>query len=409
MALPSKMQAFFSKSENPAADLAKQNQHKTMDGIRQIGDNIYLLDYQNDYYLDDLLSKGMKSVAELVSFATQKFTAGGKFTVNRKNMFGCTSFDAKTPEGEHILARNFDFKEAPCFVVWTHPENAYSSISVADCNFMLFGSKNNRPSESNKFQALLAPYACVDGINEKGLSIAVLQIKTAATNQKQPGISNPNYVIGLDSFPEAYKLVSENRKPLVDITTTTMIRAVLDKCATVEEAIALLSGFRMHDSLYCCYHYQLCDAYGKSVVLEYVGNQLHVIDNNSELFCDDGISSQYVSNYYVTCNHGDEKAEEHGEDRTKHVVDMLKEKDCVLTEMEAMDLLNRVKLNYQHPKYPWRVVALWSSVYNSDAKTLKIAVNMDYTKIYTFKVDEPYTIVKTESSDAKYDFHWDYL
>lgn len=59
-----------------------------------------------------------------------------------------------------------------------------------------------------------APYMAMDGINEKGFSIGVLEIKSKATKQ------------------------NTGKKPII---TTVAIRASLDKCETENEAMKLLS------------------------------------------------------------------------------------------------------------------------------------------------------------------------
>lgn len=364
------------------ASYFKEHQQKTLDTIQKLDDNIFLIDYKNDYCLDELLEEGVSSTLDLVDFATKKITFGAPVLSLGELDGGCSTFEARTPDGDHTLARNFDFKNAPCFVLWTHPENAYASIAVVDCNFMLYGTYVNKKNKLNSYQALLAPYCCVDGINEKGLSIAVLQIRAEATEQDDDGKK--------------------------DITTTAMIRAVLDKCATVDEAVEFLKTVNMHDSLFTRYHYQIIDK-EKSVVVEYVGDELNVIDNTGEIYADDGIDEQYVTNYYVTIDNKDDEAENHGQDRAAHIVKNLKEKGGVMTELESMDLLSQVKLCYDHPKYPWRIVALWSSVYNSEKCTLKIAANTDYKNIYTFSVNEPLKVQARDALENTYDIEWDYL
>ena len=60
----------------------------------------------------------------------------------------------------------------------------------------------------------------------------------------------------------------------VDLTTTTAIRLLLDKAATVDEAIALLGQYDMNSSIGAAHHLSLADASGKSVVVEYVGGEM---------------------------------------------------------------------------------------------------------------------------------------
>lgn len=382
---------FFENSYNKATNAFKQVQN--MFSVHVLDEHIYLLDFQADYAIDELLRTGVSSIGDLVKFVV----ARSPFLNPKKELGvcaggGCSTFDAFTPSGDHTLGRNFDFKDAPCFVLWTHPQNHYASISVIDTNFMVYGTKRHKYKKTNSAQTIFAPYCCVDGLNDQGLSIAVLQVKACPTRQ-----------------------IDVHKK---NITTTAMIRGVLDTCANVDEAIAFLSKYNMHDSLGCLYHYQIIDRSGRSVVAEYVSDKLYVYEKGNDARCvagsvfeDDGIDFQYVTNFTVTKDIGDAKIEQHGEDRAETIVDVLKEKKGVMTELESMDLLSHVKLNYKHPKYPWNIVALWSAVYNTNQGTLKLAANMDYSRIYTFRIDRPCEVISTESiSHSAYPTkEWSYL
>lgn len=373
--------------------LSKSKKYLTRYGVRQLDSNIYLIDYKNDYDIDTILKEGMSSIGELIKFiATRSPFDEQDFSVGTAKGGGCSTFETRTPEGDHILGRNFDFKAAPCFVLWTHPSNHYASLSVIDGNFLTYGDTHNKFSKKHSAQILMAPYCCVDGINEKGLSIAVLQIKAKATKQTDPSKKN--------------------------ITTTTMIRGVLDTCRNVDEAVELIRKYNMHDSLFCCYHYHITDASGRSVVVEYIDNVLHVYERGSEscdvsgsVYEDDGLGFQYVTNYSVTKDIGSFEIEQHGEDRAEAMINALKDKNFVMTEEQAMDLLSHVRLDYDHPKYPWRIVALWSAVYNNNACTLKLAANTDYSRIYTFAVDKPGVVI-SQYAQEKSEYsrkEWGYL
>lgn len=371
----------------------QERRKETRNSAKILDKNIVLLDYKNNYDLNGLLKKGISNIAELITFVAKlsKYDESD-FTIGTAKGGGCSSFNAFTPDGDHIMGRNFDFKTAPCLVLWTHPEGNYSSLSVVDQNFITYGNKRNVFNGKNTAQLLLAPYCCVDGINEKGLSIAVLQIKAKATQQNNP--------------------------VRTDITTTAMVRAVLDTCADVDEAVKLFRKINMHDSLYCCYHYFLTDSSGRAVVVEYIDNKLHIYEKNSEkytvensVFENDGYKLAYVTNYSVTKDVGSFEIEQHGYDRTDAIKDAFVKKNDVMTEIEAMDLLSYVKLDYDHPRYPWRVEALWSAVYNSNKCTMKIAAGMDYLKIYTFSVNEPCKVLMNEKiEESEYPAaSWDYL
>lgn len=315
--------------------------------FKQLDKNIFLLNYKNNYGLDELLAKGVSNVGELAVFVQKYFKAGKGDVKFNGGGFACTTFNSFNEDGDHILARNFDYKDAPCIVIWTAPENGYKSVGVTTTNVMLYGAKLGE--KENKNRLLMAPYTCMDGVNEKGLSIAVLELKTKAVKQQT------------------------GKTP---ITTTVMIRAVLDKCATVEEAIDLFSKYDMHDSLFCAYHYQITDASGKSVVIEYIDNKMVVDKVDHE--------RQYVLNFYHTPNTPIEKG--FGYTREKWLHEEFAETGMVMSEDRALKILERCKLYYKH-KRGYMITSLWSAVYNCNKKTVRLCVGMDYSKKYDFSVD----------------------
>ena len=110
--------------------------------------------------------------------------------------------------------------------------------------------------------SVAAPFAPMDGMNEKGLCVAVLMI------QDRPGFQQ------------------DTGRP--DLTTTTAVRLLLDKAADVEEAVDLLSQYDMHASAGMMVHFALADATGHSVVVEYIDNEMVVTE------------TEVVTNYYLS-------------------------------------------------------------------------------------------------------------
>ncbi|MFR1297633.1 MAG: linear amide C-N hydrolase [Coprobacillus cateniformis] len=129
---------------------------------------------------------------------------------------------------------------------------------------------------------MAAPYAPLDGLNEKGLSIGVLLIPDEATNQQTDKI---------------------------DITATTAVRLVLDKASTVDEAIEFLKQYDMHSSAKSAYHFQIADANGKSVVVEYINNEISLVKDDK--------SYQMATNFLLTPGDYDFG---HGQDRYEKMI-----------------------------------------------------------------------------------------
>lgn len=129
----------------------------------------------------------------------------------------CSAFTAKLENGDEIFARNYDFTKTNTAIVHTNPKGRYSSISTIDLQFLGIDPDSNLDSLENKAKALTDPYVPLDGINEKGLSVAIFityQGGGAPTNQQTEKI---------------------------DITSTTMIRLMLDYASSVDEAVNLVS------------------------------------------------------------------------------------------------------------------------------------------------------------------------
>ena len=201
--------------------------------------------------------------------------------------------------------------------------------------------------------ALAAPYAPLDGVNEAGLAVGVLLIDTEPTNQ-------------------------ETDK--VDITTTTAIRMMLDSCATVDEAVALLGQYDMHSSANSCYHFQIADASGASVIVEYIGDEMSILEPGDAttmgaLSGEAGVTYQAATNFLLTPGEYDFGG---GQDRYQVLMETLSAADGVLSEDEAMDLLQSVSREVQIRDDGSVFQTQWSVVYNLDDLTVSIIMGGKY-------------------------------
>ncbi len=347
---------------NNTRTLAKKAQLDTLSTLKQIDDNVWVMEYKCSYGLDGILEKGTKGIMDAVRFL-QKQVKMPPLKVNPENDgFACSTFNAKTPEGAYLLGRNFDYKAAPCLVCWTNPEKGYKSMSVVNTTFFIHGTKYFTMAKAkNHLRSLAAPYTSMDGINEKGFSIAVLEIKSKATKQ------------------------STGKKPII---TTVAIRAALDKCATVKEGIELFASYDMQDLLGINYHYQLADAQGNSAIIEYVDNKMVVISQEKDK------ENLVLTNYFLTP--GGDNHDGRGYDRYEKIETTLKANQGEISEEDAMKLLSEVTLHYRHPALKHMVITLWSSVYNCSEKSMLMCAGMDYDTMYKFFVDKPCEVVKVK-------------
>ena len=230
-----------------------QAELRTLNTIERVDDtDLFTMTYLGDYGLDDFLAQGGASNDnELLDFLMQKLLKGLPLRFDIPDL-GCSTFAAETPEGDAIFGRNFDMYYSPALFVRTAPEDGYRSISMVNLSYIGFGEDKLPTSLLDSLLTLAAPYVPLDGLNEKGLAVGVLLIDTEPTDQ-------------------------QTDKP--DITTTTAIRLLLDRAATVDEALALLSQYDMHASANSCYHFQIADAAGRAVVVEYIGDEMNVVES----------------------------------------------------------------------------------------------------------------------------------
>lgn len=334
--------------------LIRKAEDETLNTLKMIHPGIFMLDCRFDYALDKLLETGVTDVLGMARFIQKQARTLRPVLNTKPDGFACSAFNAEDPSGHVLMGRNFDYKESPCVVLWTHPENGYRSINTLTVNFMAYGIKHQRIDRIRRPSRLIgSPYVCMDGMNEKGLAIAILEIKAEPTKQRT------------------------GRTPVIP---PVIVRAVLDRCASVGEAVAEFEKYDMNDLIGVNYHYMLADATGAGAIVEYVDDRMHVIypDNGGGLV---------LTNYFLTEGGNNERGR--GFDRRDDIISGLGSCGGVLGDMRAMELLSSATLFYKHPKYPHMVTTCWSSVFDMTGGTQLTCCSMDYSKAYRFSVFSP--------------------
>ena len=320
----------------------------TIESLTNIREDFYMVNYKNDYYLEELLKKGGKGILEIYNYFYSKF--GNYYDINIKPSqkdFSCSSFNVLNKNDRNLFGRNFDYQHSPSFIVWTQPKNGYKSISFSLGLFL--GITNIENIVKDKL--LLIPYSPLDGLNEHGLGISVLVAQQKYSNHQ----TNPTKL---------------------NISTTIAMRAVLDHCKTTEEAIQLFDKYNMHDidiSNSTSFHFFITDNNAKSAVIEYVNNEMKVIRNHEFNFSD----YVYVTNFYLNKPIGEDNKS--GLNRYKILEEKLQNDNLRFDPEEAMDLLKNVS----------QTTTVWSNVYNTKNLDLLTSYNHSYSSLYKFNVLEP--------------------
>ncbi len=331
-----------------------QGEARTLLSVKEVGDTgIYEVNYAADYKLDELLESGGAATEEqLVQFILKTMLKGLPIEVPYEiPNLACSTFFAKTPENGYILGRNLDNQTTDLAVVKTSPKDGYSSVSVVNLSFLGYNETYTPDKLADRINTLATAYFPLDGVNEKGLAIGVLQLQAPATAQ-------------------------DNGKP--DVGTTLAIRAMLDNCKDVDEAISFLESVDMYAAAQGCYHFQIADANGKSVVVSYVDNEMVVTEET------DGFIA--ATNFYL--HDVPFEYEKQGLDRYEILKNELTEKKSVLSAEEGMNLLNAARITGTDPDEKGRVYSTqWSAIYDLTNPSLSLCADMNYEDVHVYYPD----------------------
>lgn len=339
---------------------------------------VYQLTISGDYYFDDFLAQGGASNdTDLISFITQSITKG-IIPMNLKTTdIACSAFTADTEDGDRVFGRNYDFSPTNTAIVYTNPgKGRHASYSTVDLHFLGLAQDQDVEGLSKQILTLAAPYAPLDGVNDAGVACGIFM-----------------------SYQGDGKGVAtdiDTEKP--DLTSTTLLRLILDYADSVEDAVALVEQYDLHDSTNCVFHYMIADSTGRSAILEWVGEDadndsdgserhLNVIWNDTDELSDSD-DWQVITNFIKTPGYYNDTDEKHGFDRYECLSERLREQNGVVAdEEEAMSLLAQVgRRNWDNDdRNSWTI---HSVVYNLTDKTVLWVGNEHYgEEQYTFRFD----------------------
>jgi hypothetical protein len=317
------------------------NHIRTMLSVNKESDSLYVMKNYECTDTKAMLDSNSDSANSFLSWVLDNHMYGmpNFFNIDKSHVgFGCATFAAVTPEGEHVFGRNFDLMETDALLIYSHPEGAYESIGIADIG--IFGvsqsSAVSPDSPLGKFIMVMMPYFVVDGMNEKGVGAGILQLTIEEPHQ-------------------------DNGKP--DLLVFCAIRGILDYCASVDEALVLLESYDIHSDL-GNYHLFITDKSGRYVVVEWLDGEMVVTEHPC---CTNSVIAP--GEFY---DMGDP-------DSRKGTIESCLGSDHVVTEEEAMEILDKV-----HNKR----MTEWSCVYNLEDFTVSICLDADYSKVYTFCVED---------------------
>ncbi len=243
---------------------------RTISSLKPIeGTNLYTMECFADYHFDEFLEQGASSNIDYYKYVNGVIDSSISIGVPAEGATdACSAFTFKDSGGRRYMARNYDYKTNPVMLLVTSPENAYKSISTVNLNCLGFNSENAPKMLDLKLFG--APYFPTDGVNEKGISVSLLQV----------------------NFSRKQK---DESKQTIGIYAA--VRLILDHADTVDKAVELIDGYNMYFDSSLMAHLFVADSKGNSELIEFVDGQTHVIENFEPF--------QIASNFNATEEHFD--------------------------------------------------------------------------------------------------------
>lgn len=313
--------------------------------ITELAEGLSVVRYEGDYGFNEFIEQGgAASDAEVVEYVSSRIMSNIPGLIFGGNPFGCSTISVDGLDGGYLFGRNFDWDRCQALIVSSKPEDGYASVSTVNMDFIQAGGVDIS-SLPDQVQAAVGLYAPLDGMNENGLAVSVNMIRDSDTIEQETG------------------------KP--DLTTTTAIRLLLDKAADVEEALELLEQYDLHASMGMMVHFALADATGRSVVVEYVENQMVVTD------------TPVVTNFYLAQGEKYGIGTEQSHTRYGILTQALETKEA-MSEAEVRDVLDSVSKDNFGDEF---ASTEWSIVMNQETKELTYFHREDYETGYTVTVE----------------------
>lgn len=340
---------------------------------------VYEMTMDGGYYFDDFLAKGgAKSDDELIDFIVDNLTKG-LFEVDLGSPdVGCSSFAVTDEDGNSLFGRNYDFSSTNSLILHTNPGNGrHASISSVDLQFLNLSDGINGIVDS--LTAIAAAYAPLDGMNDAGVSCGIYMSYQG---------------------PDGGTVATDQNTELPDLTSTTMLRLILDYADNVDEAVELVKRYDFHDSANSSFHYMVADASGKSAILEWVAPgatdltdldgskrelKVYYNDDDAVLGANEAAENfQYVTNFIVTPDYYETEDAKKGLDRYEYIHDFINgdgtNNEGIVSREDCMTLLEdlgRRKWKTTHTGQSDNIT-VWSVLYDLDNLTATWVSNEEF-------------------------------
>lgn len=311
--------------------------------IVELEEGLSVVRYEGDYGFEGFLEQGgADSDRGVAEYLMGQMASNGWKLLFGGEPFGCSALSVAGSDGGYLFGRNFDWDRCEGLIVSARPAKGYASVATVNMDFIQAGGVD-LSKLPDSVRAVAGLYAPLDGMNEKGLAVAVNMIQDSAA------------------------ISQDAKKP--DLTTTTAVRLLLDQAADVREAVGLLRQYDLHASMGMMVHFALADAKGDSAVVEYIDNEMIVTD------------AAAVTNFYLAQGEKYGIGTEQSHERHEILMRARKEKKT-MTRTDLRDVLDSVSKD----NFDEYASTEWSVVMDQKAKELIYFHRERYGKGYLIAV-----------------------
>ncbi|WP_328471826.1 linear amide C-N hydrolase [Actinoplanes sp. NBC_00393] len=253
--------------------------------------------------------------------------------------FGCSLFYATGAPGRSVYARNFDWDFNPALVLHTDPPDGHASVSIVDLFYLGVPTGVDPLTDDAARRRLLdAPLLPFDGMNDQGL------------------------VVGM-AADESGRASAKADRPTVG--SVRVLRLMLDRAASVDEALALLDRVNLDFDGGPPLHYLLADRSGASAVVEFVDGKQVVTRGDPRWHA--------LTNFRLA---GADAAEKQADHRYATARAALTERAGVLSREQAFDVLEAVAQSHTQ----------WSVTYEPHSGAMHVVARQDWAAVHEFNL-----------------------
>lgn len=256
--------------------------------------------------------------------------------------WACSLFAAMADPQAGVFGRNFDWNYSPALLLFNHPSDGYASASMVDIEYLGF------------------PEEAAAGLTDKPLAELVGLLD--AWQLPFDGLNEAGLVVGMAAVP-AGGVAPDPEKETVD--SLGIIRLMLDRAATVSQAIDLIHAYNVDFEGQTPLHYLLADAHGDAALVEYHQGEIEVVKAEGPWHHATNFIRSAVTSPDGHCG------------RYDTITAQLAAGGGFLDSDGALRLLQAVAQPHTQ----------WSAVYGMDTGEIRIVMNQDYGQVHHFRLE----------------------